>query len=273
MRRVSSFACLIALLCLAGGAAAQESPADKLWKACRTGDLATVRQLLDSGLSVNTNFGAGVTPIGAAAARGQAEVIQLLLERGANPNVRDDTFKLTPLATAFFFGQPKVIPLLLPKTTEDLDLVLRFAAMAGAAPLVEAAIKGKVQPRDVAVAWAVAAAGDKKEVLAVLEKAGAKAPVKVEAADLARFTGAFRDATKMELIVELRGGKLLATGGSGFSEFFEEEALTAGSDLVFLKTNPGMMFQFSGAGEQFPQATMIVAGATFTLQRVPGGSK
>lgn len=271
MKRILWF--LLAMHCLAWAAKAQETPAEKLWKACRMGDTATVRQLLDSGVSVNTNFGAGITPLAAASARGQVEVVQLLLDRGANPNARDDAFRITPLATAFFFGQPKVVPLLLPKTTEDLDLVLRFAAMQGAAPMVEAALKGKIEPYDIAVAWTVAAAGEKKEVLAVLEKAGAKAPAKVEPAEFARYAGTYQDSSKLELTLDLREGKLLATGGSGFSEFFEQEVMAAGPGLLFPKGNPGMLFQFEGAGEKFDRATMMIAGAKFVLKRVQGGSK
>lgn len=264
---------LFAVLCLAWVAQAQETPSDKLWKACRTGDTAVVRQLLDSGLSANTNFGAGITPLAAASARGHVEVVQLLLDRGANANARDDAFKLTPLATAFFFGQPKVVPLLLPKTTEDLDLVLRFAGQMGAVPMVEAAMKGKVQPHDIAVAWAAAEAGGKKEVIAALEKAGAKAPAKVEPAEFPRYTGTYLDPTKMELTLELRDGKLLATGGSGFSEFFEQEVITAGPGLLFPKGNPGILFQFAGTGDKFDRVTMIMAGAKFEMQRTQGGGK
>ena len=265
-------ALLVSLVCPAF-AAAQEKPADKFWAACRNGDLATVRAMLDGGISANVDFGAGVTPLGAATARGHAEVVQLLLERGANPNARDDTFQLTPLAIAFFFGQPKLVPILMPKTSEDFDVVLRYSAMMGAVPLVEATVKGKVQPRDVAVAWAVAEATGKKEVIAALEKAGVKAPAKVEATEYPRYTGTYLDKTKMELTLEFRGGKLLATGGSGFSEFFEEEAIPAGPRLLFLKTNPGILFEFSGSGEKFPQAVILIAGKTFPLGRVAGGAK
>lgn len=271
MKRNSLF--LVASLCLAWGTQAQETPSEKLWKACRTGDTATVRQLLDSGVNVNTDFGAGVRPLAAAASRGQLEVVHLLLERGADANVRDDAFKLTPLATAFFFGQPKVVPLLLPKTTEDLDVILRFAAQMGAAPMVEAAMKGKIQPHDFAVAWAAAEAGGKKEVIAALEKAGAKAPAKVEPAEFRRYAGTYLDRTKMELTMELRDGKLLATGGSGFSEFFEQEVIAAGPGLLFPKGNPGIVFQFAGTGDKYDRVTMILGGARFELQRTQGEGK
>ena len=261
------------LFLLAQVCGAQESPKDKFWKACRNGDLATVRELVDSGMDVNMELLAGMRPLSAAAFRGQAEVVQFLLERGANPDVRDDTFQLTPLGAAFFFGHQKVVGLLLPKTTLDLNIVLRFGAMMGAAPLVEAALKGKVQPRDLAIAWTLAKVGDKKDVLALLEKSGATAPPAVSAAELARFTGSYQDASKLEVIIEVRDGKLLATGGSGFSEFFEEEALPAGKDLLFLKTNPGTLMQFSGAGEKFPQVTLIIGGSAVELRRLPGGTK
>ena len=250
-----------------------ETPTEKFWKACRTGDIATVKQMLDAGQNVNQDFGTGVTPLGAAAARGHAEVVQLLLDRGANPNARDDVFKLTPLTMAFFFGQPKLIPILMPRTTEDLDTVLRFASMMGAVPLVEATLKAKVQPHDLAVAWAVAEAAGKKEVLAVLEKNGVKAPARVEPADYSRYLGTYMDKSKLELTLELREGKLLATGGSGFSEFFEQEAISAGPGLMVLKTNPGIFFQFSGEGEKFPRAALMVGNSVFPLERVSGGGK
>lgn len=264
---------LWATLCSGPPVLAQAKPADEFWKACRNGDVASVRKFLDSGMDANTRFDAGITPIGAAAARGQAEVVKLLLERGADPNLRDDTFKLTPITTAFFFGHPQLVPLLLPTAKEDMDVLLRFGAMMGVLPVVEAALKGNVQPHDKAIAWTLAKAGDKKEVLAALEKAGVTAPPAVAASDLPHFVGQFRDATKLELEVVLRDGKLFATGGSGFSEFFDSEALAAGPHLLFLKSNPGTVFRFEGAGGSYSRVSMIVPGSTHVLQRSAGGSK
>lgn len=57
--------------------------------ACGEGNIKTVRRLLDSGVNVDSRNSQHFTSLMAAAIRGQAEVVELLLNRGADISLRD----------------------------------------------------------------------------------------------------------------------------------------------------------------------------------------
>jgi uncharacterized protein len=57
---------------------------DQLFAAASKGDVATVKELLDKGVDVNTRGADGRTALMEAAFRGLPEVVKLLLDRGAN---------------------------------------------------------------------------------------------------------------------------------------------------------------------------------------------
>ena len=57
----------------------------RLIDASEAGELAIVQKLLKEGASVNAKSGRGKTPLMFAAAEGQLEVIEVLLEYGADP--------------------------------------------------------------------------------------------------------------------------------------------------------------------------------------------
>ncbi len=275
MKSIRSLFAVAALCGIAISPAAAQTPdeIDAFWKACRSGDAAAVRKFLDSGLNPNQKFQGGVTPLLAATLRGQLEVVKVLVERGADPSVRDDSFKITPLGMALFFGQMPVVEYLLPRATSDLDLVLRLGAARGVAPLVEAGLRSNPTPQDLAIALVLVKSRQKADLVAMLEKAGAKAPPELTTEDLQRFVGTYEDRARMDVQIEIRDGKLIGTGGAGFGEFFEEELVPAGPNLVFLKINPIQSFQFEGSGKQFSRVTMASPGSSTTLERVGGERK
>ncbi|XP_006882758.1 PREDICTED: ankyrin repeat, SAM and basic leucine zipper domain-containing protein 1 [Elephantulus edwardii] len=67
-------------------------------KALATGDTLLVQELLDSGISVESSFRYGWTPLMYAASVSNAELVRVLLDRGANASFEKD--KLTVLITA-----------------------------------------------------------------------------------------------------------------------------------------------------------------------------
>ncbi|KAF3850603.1 hypothetical protein F7725_012375 [Dissostichus mawsoni] len=123
------------------------SPADgssggafrELFEACRNGDVSRVKRLVDS-VNVNAKDMAGrkSTPLHFAAGFGRKDVVEHLLQTGANVHARDDG-GLIPLHNACSFGHAEVVSLLLcqgadPNARDNWNYT----------PLHEAAIKGKI---------------------------------------------------------------------------------------------------------------------------------
>ena len=78
-------------------------------------DAAAVTWLLVHGADVNGRWssqGAEVPPLHLAAARGYSEVVRLLLDAGADPNIRDSMHNSDAIGWAEYFKQPAVVQLL-----------------------------------------------------------------------------------------------------------------------------------------------------------------
>lgn len=69
-------------------------------EAAGTGHVAAVALMLELGFSVNDRDRSGQQPLRAAAYNGNAEVVKLLLDSGAEVDARDARFDATPLAFA-----------------------------------------------------------------------------------------------------------------------------------------------------------------------------
>ncbi|CAK9094043.1 unnamed protein product [Durusdinium trenchii] len=83
-----------------------------LLEAAFEGDEDLVLKFLKKGLPVDAAPASGVTALSEAAAAGKPRVVELLLERKANPNSRGE-FKRTPLWRASYSGRETILPLLL----------------------------------------------------------------------------------------------------------------------------------------------------------------
>ncbi|XP_056587104.1 poly [ADP-ribose] polymerase tankyrase-1 isoform X3 [Triplophysa dalaica] len=111
----------------------------ELFEACRNGDVSRVKRLVDS-VNVNAKDMAGrkSTPLHFAAGFGRKDVVEHLLQTGANVHARDDG-GLIPLHNACSFGHAEVVSLLLcqgadPNSRDNWNYT----------PLHEAAIKCKI---------------------------------------------------------------------------------------------------------------------------------
>ncbi|KAJ8264368.1 hypothetical protein GJAV_G00148350 [Gymnothorax javanicus] len=135
-----------AVSCVGGGAVSPGievtgagEPTRELFEACRNGDLERVKKLI-SLENVNSRDTAGrkSTPLHFAAGFGRRDVVDYLLQNGANVHARDDG-GLISLHNACSFGHAEVV-----------NLLLHHGADANSrdnwnyTPLHEAAIKGKI---------------------------------------------------------------------------------------------------------------------------------
>ena len=89
--------------------------ADLIVFAAEGGALEAVRWLIEHGADVDA---AGVlwdvrtNALHQAAARGDREIVETLLDAGADPTLKDGTFKSTPIGWADYFGKPEIAELI-----------------------------------------------------------------------------------------------------------------------------------------------------------------
>ena len=103
-----------------------------LHKAASSGDVSEIRRLVsDDGIKVDIRGPKGVTPLGIAAAYGQKDAIDVLLELGADINASDAVGN-SPLHYAVMSGHAHIVEHLLDKDGIDIDqtdIIGEFAAM------------------------------------------------------------------------------------------------------------------------------------------------
>ena len=104
-------AALLVLLALSAPAGA--ATPDDLLDAVRRGDLAGVKAALDAGVPVDAPFRYERTALSFAAARGNLEIVRLLLDRGADPDKKDTFYGATPISSAINEGHASIVRLLL----------------------------------------------------------------------------------------------------------------------------------------------------------------
>src|SRR5262245_42124717 len=121
-------------LAVSVAAFAATSKEEALWEAARQGDVAAVRKLLDEGVPVDAKSRYGATALSFASHKGQLEVVKLLLERGADPDVKDRFYGSTPLSWAAESGSLEIARLLVDRGARDLEAALELAVAKKDAP-------------------------------------------------------------------------------------------------------------------------------------------
>ena len=88
-------------------------PEDGLWHAARTGDLPAMKRYIAEGADVNApDENLNITPLAWSVLHGQTEAARLLIENGADVNIKDDDGSI-PLHGAVVFGRADVAKLLI----------------------------------------------------------------------------------------------------------------------------------------------------------------
>ncbi len=116
MRRITAFLLAVGWLSVFGVAGhpstAAEGEAD-IWMAAATGNLAAIKEHLVAGADINAKGPVlGLTPLMAASITGQSDAAELLLQKGAKPDISNKEGS-TPLHAAAFLGHLDIVKALL----------------------------------------------------------------------------------------------------------------------------------------------------------------
>ncbi len=217
LRAAGGCLALALLFAVSNPCLAQDDPGDALRRAASAGDLAKVQELLAAGADVNAANKYGGTALAFASDKGHAAVVNLLLERGANPNTKDSFYNAAPLDWAVQRGHAEIVRALLAKGAEGEAGALTGAASQGETAIVKVILeRGKVGPETLSEALAAATKAEKTEIVTLLEAAGAKPPavVTVDPAVLKTYEGVY-EGPRFNITVALKDGKLIGTAEGG----------------------------------------------------------
>jgi Ankyrin repeats (3 copies) len=209
----------LALCLLFPWAALGQDSGDELRRAASEGNVARVKQLLESGTNVNAANRYGGTALAFACDRGQVEVVKLLLQHGADVNAKDTFYNATPLTWAAMKGNAEITRLLLDKTGQGDEQVLMMGVGGGHPALVKMVLeRGKVGAEALSGALATATQEGNTEIADMLKAAGAKPPpaadFQVDAETLKSYEGAYEGPNGLVLNVAVdKDGKLTASAG------------------------------------------------------------
>ena len=237
---------------------------EEFFAAARKGDSAALKALLDKGVNVNVKTRYGATALSYACDKGHVEVVRLLIERGADVNVKDTFYGEVPLGWALSHNFVEVVKLLLDKGAAGIERVLISGVQDGSVEIVKVALeKGGLKQETLNNAL-LRAASDKKEIIELLKKAGAvAAQFNVDAETLKGYAGVYKSEQIGELTVEVKDGKLVGrlAGQGGFTT-------AAQSKDTFSILEVEATIVFNREADKVTGFTLSQGGGKFVFKRV-----
>jgi len=256
MRRWPSVIVCLALLALP---ALADSGHD-LRLAARSGDLAAVRKLVESGVPADAADRWGTTPLLLAAQQNQTEVVRYLLSRGADPSVQETFFGMSVLGVALWKGGPEyvVAKILLAAGAKNRDEALAQALENGDVELARAAVAAgpltESQAAEIRQRFD-ALEGDLKDVLAAVTTVPDPPPPAYTAKDLAGFAGRFEGAEGATASVEVVDAGLVLVSGE------TRNSLRAVGERTFADKEAGVTVGYFGRAGTIEGIAIERAGA------------
>ena len=208
---------IIALLALLSLAQPVSNINEELFAASRAGDVARVTRALEQGADVNAKARYNATALTFAADRGHIDVVKLLLDRGADPNLLDTFYQMRAIDLAMMNNHSAVALLLLERGSKGAAGVLNVAIQRGDVALVKAAL-GSPELTNAHITSAMNAAkrANNATITELVATKAATMPkdttptVTVEHAVLESYVGSYRnEAGTVTLAVTLSGNNLV----------------------------------------------------------------
>ena len=285
MVRIASIA-LIALVAPVGldrasaqGAQEAEDLGEALREAARAGDLARVTELLDAGVDPNGGNRYGSTALFFAADRGHADIVRLLLERGADVNRQDTFYNASPLTWTLMNDHARLTQLLIEAGATGVDEALAYAVRQGNLQLARAALDSRLVSAESAAgalqAARTAGHGELTDALTTAIEAGdvvAAAPDTTDATEdeadasaLLGYVGSYRNEE-----AEVSIAVAVAENEPALTVAFVEQAplrLEAAGENRFRSESEDLTLEFGGRGGLVERVE--VSGPQGTLVMVP----
>jgi ankyrin repeat protein len=226
-------------------------PEDRLLLAVRTGDVTALKAALARGVNVNTKFRYDRMALSFAADRGNAEVVKVLLDAGADVNARDTFYGMDAMSQALNKKHTAIVRMLLEKGAGNSEGVLKFGVQENSLELVTASLeKGGLRPDSLTAAVALASRNSRPEMVELLKRHGAKPPFAVETALLDQYAGTYKADNNPDLKFQRQNNALeAASGGQTFV-------------LLALSADTFRAEEFEGITLQFLSEAGRVEGAT-----------
>ena len=189
---------------------------DALWAAIRAGDLKAVQSALDHGARLEAKNEIGVSALWVAASKGKFDIIELLVRKGADVNVRDAIWYQTPLSMSSMEKKVDAARLLIKAGAKDVDNALFSAVTAGNEKMVEMILhEGKVSQDALDAGLYAAVTLKKAKIQPLLTKAGAKPLPPASEHDRrawAKLVGSYESDGGAPLTIALKPVGLVAAG-------------------------------------------------------------
>jgi hypothetical protein len=220
---------------------------EALFGAARSGDVATVRQLLDGGLDVNTKGRYGTTALFAAADKGHLPVVDLLLARGVDVNAVDTFYKASALTWAVNHDHAEIARRLVEKGAAEPESALELAVKVTDEALARAVLaRGPLRAPERLVALKGARDAGATAIVALLEGSAPKAEpeVPMTAEKLAPLTGTYTGEGDARVVVEVAEGRLTARLAKGDAVAL----LPIGDNRFRAPERPEFWMEFGGRG-------------------------
>ena len=145
-----------------------EDPAEALIDAARRGDQAEVQKLLADGVDINSAPKFNITALWQAVSKEHHDVIEVLLEAGADPDITDSVWQVPPLMLT---NNLEIISLLVAHDASATGVKLREASAGGSIELVKTIVEAKaLDDQTLSDALAQAVNSKQEEVVSFLHE-------------------------------------------------------------------------------------------------------